>query len=236
MLPKKNRADKKAIEKIFKEGRFINSSSLTLKFLNNVHTRYGHARVSFIVPKTVEKKATRRNLLRRKGYLILKKYWNKIPNDFIGAIKKIPKKTRMMYVHAFQSLMFNRTVLELIISEKVNYKKVQYQHGFFAFPLKTMKNLKLPIIGFGTEFRNKKIKEISSKILEEEEIKLRDFIVRGMPELASEGDERNMFVNAEDINFKTEKDELNNNKKKCIISFKLPKGSYATIVIKKIFG
>jgi len=99
-----------------------------------------------------------------------------------------------------------------------------------------MKNLKLPIIGFGTEFRNKKIKEISSKILEEEEIKLRDFIVRGMPELASEGDERNMFVNAEDINFKTEKDELNNNKKKCIISFKLPKGSYATIVIKKIFG
>ena len=84
MLPKKNKADKKAIEKIFKEGRFINSSSLTLKFLNNVHTRYGHARVSFIVPKTVEKKATRRNLLRRKGYLIFKKYWNKFPNDFIG--------------------------------------------------------------------------------------------------------------------------------------------------------
>jgi len=166
----------------------------------------------------------------------VKEHISGFPNDFIGAIKKIPKKTRMMYVHAFQSLMFNRTVLELIISEKVNYKKVQYQHGFFAFPLKTMKNLKLPIIGFGTEFRNKKIKEISSKILEEEEIKLRDFIVRGMPELASEGDERNMFVNAEDINFKTEKDELNNNKKKCIISFKLPKGSYATIVIKKIFG
>jgi len=84
MLPKKNRADKKAIEKIFKEGRFINSSNLTLKFLNNVHTGYGHARVSFIVPKTVEKKATRRNSLRRKGYLILKKYWNKIPNDFVG--------------------------------------------------------------------------------------------------------------------------------------------------------
>ena len=166
----------------------------------------------------------------------VKEHISKLPNDFIGAIKKIPKKTRMMYVHAFQSLIFNKTVFELIISEKGNYKKVQYQHGFFAFPLKTMKNLKLPIIGFGTEFKDKKIKEISSKILKEEGITLRDFIIRGMPELASEGDERNMFVEAENINFKTEKDELNNNKKKCIISFKLPKGSYATIVIKKIFG
>ncbi len=57
-----------------------------------------------------------------------------------------------------------------------------------------------------------------------------------MPELASEGDERNMFVKAEKLNIKTEDDELNKDKKKCIISFVLPKGSYATIVIKKIFS
>jgi len=82
MLPKKNRADKKTIEKIFKKSIFIGSHSLNLKyFFNKDNTS---PRVSFIVPKTVEKKATERNFLRRKGYLILEKYWNKIPNDFVG--------------------------------------------------------------------------------------------------------------------------------------------------------
>jgi len=82
MLPKKNRANKKTIEKIFKKSIFIGSHSLNLKyFFNKDNTS---PRVSFIVPKTVEKKATERNFLRRKGYLILEKYWNKIPNDFVG--------------------------------------------------------------------------------------------------------------------------------------------------------
>jgi len=166
----------------------------------------------------------------------VKEHISKLPNDFIGAIKKVPKKIRMMYVHAFQSLIFNKTISELIMSETKEYKKVDYSNGFFVFPDKDLNNIKIPIVGFGTEFKNKKIKDISSELLKKEGITLRDFIIRGMPELASEGDERNMFVIAEDIKTKAEKDELNKNKKKYIISFTLPKGSYATIVIKKIFS
>jgi len=166
----------------------------------------------------------------------VKEHISRLPNDFVGAIKKVPKKIRMMYVHAFQSLIFNKTIAELIISETEDYKKVNYSQGIFVFPNKDLNNIKIPIIGFGTEFKDKKIKEISSALLKKEGITLREFIVRGMPELASEGDERNMFVKAEKLNIKTEDDELNKDKKKCIISFTLPKGSYATIVIKKIFG
>jgi len=166
----------------------------------------------------------------------VKEHISRLPNDFIGAIKKVPKKIRMMYVHAFQSLIFNETVSELIISETKDYKKVNYSQGIFVFPDKDLNNIKIPIIGFGTEFKDNKLRDISLKILEEEGIKLRDFIIRGMPELASEGDERYMFVEAEKFDLKFEKDELNKSKKKYIISFALPKGSYATIVIKKIFG
>ncbi|MBU1204789.1 MAG: tRNA pseudouridine(13) synthase TruD [Nanoarchaeota archaeon] len=166
----------------------------------------------------------------------VKEHISKSPNDFVGAIKKVPKKIRMMYVHAFQSLIFNKTVSELIMSETEDYKEVNYSQGIFVFPNKDLNNIKIPIVGFGTEFKDNKLKEISLKLLKEEGITLRDFIVRGMPELASEGDERNMFVKAEKLNIKTEDDELNKNKKKCIISFTLPKGSYATIIIKKIFS
>ena len=166
----------------------------------------------------------------------VKEHISGLPNDFVGAIKKVPKKIRMMYVHAFQSLIFNKTISELIMSETDDYKKISYSNGFFVFPDKELNNTKIPIIGFGTEFKDDKLRDISLKILEEEGIKLRDFIIRGMPELASEGDERDMLVKAEKLSIKKDDDELNKNKKKCIVSFTLPKGSYATIFIKKIFS
>ena len=81
MLPKKNRADKKAVEKIFKEGKFLNSLNLTFKFIiNSTKNR----KISFIAPKSVAKLAVTRNLLRRRGYAVLSKYINQFPLGIIG--------------------------------------------------------------------------------------------------------------------------------------------------------
>ncbi|MFA6533164.1 MAG: ribonuclease P protein component [Patescibacteria group bacterium] len=81
MLPKKNRADKKAVEKIFKEGRVFNFPFLTFKFIltnNNI------PRISFIVPKSVSKLAVKRNRLRRLGYSVLEKYLKESPAGLMG--------------------------------------------------------------------------------------------------------------------------------------------------------
>ena len=82
MLPKKNRVDKRAIEKIFKESKIFNSPILTFRFVltnnNNI------PRISIIVPKTVAKKAVNRNLLRRRGYNVLGKYINRFPAGILG--------------------------------------------------------------------------------------------------------------------------------------------------------
>ncbi|MFA6586134.1 MAG: ribonuclease P protein component [Candidatus Paceibacterota bacterium] len=81
MFPKKNRNDRKTIEQIFKSGRFVNSSNLTFKF---VKTNDNQRKISFITPKTVSKSAVVRNLLRRRGYAVLKKYFETFPIGFIG--------------------------------------------------------------------------------------------------------------------------------------------------------
>jgi ribonuclease P protein component len=83
MLPKKNRADKKAVERIFKEGKFINSSFLTFKFILNNNSTV--PRISFIAPKSVAKLAVKRNLLRRIGYNALGKYLDQFPAGILGA-------------------------------------------------------------------------------------------------------------------------------------------------------
>lgn len=82
MLPKKNRLDKDLVEKVFKEGKFLNSPYLTFKFILTKEVFL--PRISFITPKTVSKKAVKRNMLRRKGYNVLKKYINTLPHGLVG--------------------------------------------------------------------------------------------------------------------------------------------------------
>jgi len=86
MLSKNNRINKKLTERVFKEGKFINSPNLTLKFLIFKKTEKENTlpRISFIVPKTVSKKAVDRNLLRRRGYFIFKKHLKRPPFGFVG--------------------------------------------------------------------------------------------------------------------------------------------------------
>jgi ribonuclease P protein component len=89
MLPKKNRTNKKLVEEIFKKGVFVSTPHLSLKYYlegNNTSPR-----VSFVVPKKIEKRAVGRNYLRRRGYLILEKYFKKLPAGFYGVFvfKKI---------------------------------------------------------------------------------------------------------------------------------------------------
>ncbi len=82
MIPKKNRADRKMIEKIFKTGKFLASPNLTFKFILNNSSL---PRISFIVPKTVAKGAVLRNRLRRRGYVALGKYIGQFPPKIAGA-------------------------------------------------------------------------------------------------------------------------------------------------------
>jgi len=82
MLKKKNRADRKTVGRIFKEGKFINSPSLTFKFILNNNSTV--PRISFIAPKSTAKLAIKRNLLRRRGYLALQKHFKDLPLGLLG--------------------------------------------------------------------------------------------------------------------------------------------------------
>ena len=81
MLPKKNRASVKEVKKIFKEGKFAVSPSLTFKYFKNPNKGW---KISFIAPKIVAKLAVKRNLLRRRGYTALEKHIKEFPLQITG--------------------------------------------------------------------------------------------------------------------------------------------------------
>lgn len=82
MLKKKNRADKKDIDLLFKEGKFLNSLNLTFKYIKN--KEFLSSRISFVAPKSIAKLAVKRNLLRRRGYNALREYFDRLPAGILG--------------------------------------------------------------------------------------------------------------------------------------------------------
>ena len=139
----------------------------------------------------------------------IKRHLERNQNDYIGAINLVPFKIRKLYIHAYQSYLFNNTLDSY---------------------LELGKGGRIPIIGFGTEDEN------VNKILKEEGIDLRDFIVREMPDLSSEGGSRDVFFEINDLEFNVENDELNKGKKKVKLSFSLKKGCYATVAVRHLFS
>lgn len=133
--------------------------------------------------------------------------------DFIGALRKVPKKILKIYAHSYQSLLWNK------IAGKVD------------------EDMDIPLIGFDTEIQDMKIKETIEELMKEEGLTYRDFIIKEIPELSAEGRQRRVFVRPEGFEI-LEKgdDELNKGKYKLKISFFLPKGSYATEVIRQLFA
>ena len=146
----------------------------------------------------------------------VKQHIEKNPSDFIGAMRKIDTKILRMYVHAFQSYLWNRKVSGMFSSE--NSLRVEYSLGTLNVPAVKPKNCPVEIPGFGSE-------KIS-----EEDISPRDFIVREIPGISSEGDSREILIDVNDL-------KIENNEKEILkLYFTLPKGSYATMFIKQLFS
>lgn len=138
----------------------------------------------------------------------LREKMNMNSNDWVGALRQVPRKLLLIFVHAYQSLLWNRAAL------------------------KTEKDV-LPMVGFGTE----DIDDITTKILEEESITPRDFIIREFPEVSVEGTERRVWVEVKDVKIsELEDDEHFLGKKKVMLEFFLPKGCYATEFVRQLFG
>lgn len=162
------------------------------------------------------------------------------PADFVGALKKVPIRLLRMYVNAFQSALWNKTAAEYLRRKGKIQKIIPSSQGELVFAKNTeaFKEVQIPLAGFEELATNDlEMQEIVKRLLEEEKLTSVDFIIKQIPELTAEGGLRSLIVKLEQIKIGiAEEDELFPGRKKIKVCFTLPKGSYATMVIKKWFG
>ncbi|MFH0862964.1 MAG: tRNA pseudouridine(13) synthase TruD [Candidatus Altiarchaeota archaeon] len=101
------------------------------------------------------------------------------PGDWQGALRTFPGGLQKMFIHAYQSHIFNRALSECI------------RRGL------TVESL--PLVGWDVE-----ADDISARILEADGIRRENFKVAGMGELASKGEYRDAYSVAEDFTYSLE--------------------------------
>ncbi|MEM2874355.1 MAG: tRNA pseudouridine(13) synthase TruD [Candidatus Nanoarchaeia archaeon] len=138
----------------------------------------------------------------------------KHPTDFAGALRVLPKHIRKLYIHAYQSWLWNSAVRII--------KKL------------TKKTLAVP--GFNTKLGKDVFSRTIKKLLDKDKLTLEDFKCARMPELAVEGEVRNVTVKPKSLKIISIKDDnLNKGKKSVLLHFILPKSSYATVLLDALF-
>jgi tRNA pseudouridine13 synthase len=132
----------------------------------------------------------------------------KNPRDFVGALRRLPKKISKLLVHAYQAYLFNRT-LSAMIEREMNTG-----------------DRNVPLFGFNTCFSEGAQGQLEKAILDEECISTKEFMIPSAPELSCKGYSRASSVNVKPV-IKIVSNET------VVVEFALPQGSYATTALRE---
>jgi tRNA pseudouridine13 synthase len=143
------------------------------------------------------------------------------PNDYANSLRKLPRKLLIMFVHAYQSWIFNE-ILEKR-TELVGFGPMEGDILEKGIPTAL-------VPGYEAELARGVQGKIEEEILQKEWLSLRDFKIKIMPELSSRGLRRPTCTEASDFEI------LEQSKGMAKTRFSLPKGSYATTLLEHVCG
>ncbi len=178
------------------------------------------------------------------------------PDDYTGAFKKLSPKLQAMFLHAYQSYIFNIILSRRIASgmsiheaydgDIVCFKNEMGLPDTSRLQKVTKDNLDginnlinrgrafvtAPLVGYETQFAEGALGEIERAVVRELNVDMEGFKVSGMPELSSRGLRREIILPFKP-EFSVEEDETKSGRTKVTLGFSLQKGSYATTVLRE---
>ncbi len=190
---------------------------------------------------------------------LMLKHLDKKPDDYVGAFKKLPKKLQRLFVQAYQAYLFNKSLSRRITNElPVNKAEVgDYVVSIdrSGLPMVSMDRmataqtlvevnkaiesgkmrLALPLMGFKQPTSEGKQGEIEEQILQEEDVHVKNFKVKVVPEMSTRGELRAAITPIGNFSLDEISQEINSSQKhEAKVRFMLYRGSYATIVLREL--
>lgn len=151
-----------------------------------------------------------------------------LSNNPQSAIRAVPIALRRFYIQAYQSYLFNLTLSKAFEAGESLFLPqegdVCYDLGanLGKFAKGLDQNLAIPMVGF-SYFKKTRFDYYISRILESEEVSPKDFFIKEMQEISSEGGFRHASIQCTDYFCKDD-----------VVEFTLSRGSFATILLREI--
>jgi len=173
-------------------------------------------------------------------------YLSRHGRAFHKALGLIDRRFLVFALHAYQSLLFNRILSgyleDLQQAYDLQLEPLAYSQGCFLFYrelpqalFEQLKSRNLPVPGWDSRVTDPRIAEITARVLEQEGIQLKDLKVRQMSRIYINGVERPAILLPQEFRLGgIEEDELYKNRKKMTLRFFLPRGGYATLIVKRL--
>jgi tRNA pseudouridine13 synthase len=166
------------------------------------------------------------------------------PGDFKGAIVRLRPELRGLYLSVYQSYLWNRMLARWLREHchTAQLRDVELRLGAVPFPSTldadqrlalAALNLPLPSARLKME-TNDPLEPLITGVLAEDGLMLRDLQVRGVRELFFSRGERAAAFTPTELTAEFAADELRRGKHKLVIGFELPRGCYATMVVKAL--
>jgi tRNA pseudouridine13 synthase len=179
------------------------------------------------------------------------------PNDFVGAFRTLPRRLRKLFVHGYQSYLFNRFISERIrkgipINEPQigDYTIKLDEHGLPTedYDQATETNIQsieaavkkgkmyvaAPLVGPDQPPSNGVQGEMEQKILENENVTPEKFRIPFMPEATALGRVRTILNPVWNlVQEQIAEDTENEDKQMMNLGFTLNRGSYATVILRE---
>jgi len=172
-------------------------------------------------------------------------YLAKSRRAYHQALEMIDRRFLLFVVNAYQSFLFNEVLARWMRLQAAAggfpLYPLRYAFGVYEFfhtlppAAAGLASMALPVPGHDSRVTDPQVSAVLQEVLSEEHIRLADLRVRQMRRIVVHGVERPALVIPEELSASdAEDDELYPGKKKVTLRFFLPRGSYATILVKRV--
>ncbi|MGB9885650.1 MAG: tRNA pseudouridine(13) synthase TruD [Moorellales bacterium] len=166
------------------------------------------------------------------------------PKAHIEALQMIPAEELSLLFSAYQSFLFNELLRRLLEDLGLELFSVPGAAGPYRFyrrlapeDLAYLRNLRLPLVAGRMTFPDRRTAVLFEQVLAERGIKRPDFNLRRIRQAFFKSTPREAIVFPQNLALTDpEPDELYPGKLKLTLLFALPRGSYGTMLIKRLAG
>ena len=166
------------------------------------------------------------------------------PTDFRGAFARVRKELRSIYFSAYQSFLWNRILGRLIERETREDQRVAFDFKVATLPIhanldagqsERLRACMVPLPASRTPLREDgPEREAALEVVAEEGLAWENIRVKHLKDVFFSKGNRPALFFPENLQAEAADDELQRGRKKLTLDFDLPKGAYATLVVKRV--